>query len=1104
MNMRNLFMVICCFFLNNFFLINADESTASFTGNDYIRYEITNKQETRKDKVTMRFKTTEAFGVLIYSCGIQGDFLLLELQRGKLVYTGNFGSTLEEYGAHKIIHEKQYNDNSWHDVVILRENGTHVYFTVDDKTKSYISHLDFEQLNLDYLYVGGLGLAQKDETTCLNIKEKINFIGCMSKVRFNSIDLLYGAIEKFTHFKTFGHLSFTCPDSKLNIFGFSSVNSQMTLRRNILNVNELNFALELRTFEPNGQIATHLCTNGAIEIILVNGKLNLIVSFIGLSAHNAVTIKSEIKVDDGNWHVIRISVQRNEDIVKLQVDHVSEIHQFKSYFRLGSTDGIGNFMGEITIGGSTPELPCLLACYRTIEVDNEPVLFDSSKIIKKREVGKNCNISDLCFPNPCLHKGVCFQSLQTYTCNCTNSDYSGTNCETCVYKRTCHELMDSGFTESKNYKLCSNNEQVYQAYCDMSSGETIIGHNIKNDTRVDEGEKVEGTQSFYIHPVKYSVDVLSIINLMELSSLCKQYIRFDCFQSKLLDGVGRKRYDDYKGARWLSRDSERQHFWGNSNPDRRTCSCGMDKSCAKGDDGKPYDCNCDAGDAKWRFDDGYLTQKSLLPVTEVQFSIGKSMNVKSYFTVGELKCSGTKVKPSDIPVTTMTTTVKFEKPKIINNSMFSIRKFDNVTILTLPASSSSVRDSIDTLFSKPWLITIVCIGVLLCLLLVVLVFILFRQNLGSLLIKCVYGKHVNKPKIEIEDYNRYSTVTENQSDWDIHHLSTTFPTSTPAPSYGPTDDEESTVDIRCRTVDDLRVKRSLKKLTNWGSRTASAPTVMGSVNSLQYKNDNVQAPTHNEVISKPNCKNIFGSSDTAFSTTATDGEAESIIDSSASEYSQKSSSNSVKSSLKESEHESPLGNKKLTDVNILNKNENNEKLQKSNDKFYCIPAPMPTMYSEPMKNLIPITPLPLNGYRNLKTVRCGLPYEFGGHLAIINNNSNRCQLKNASLTRIIPVRRVSVASENYKPYPHPTIQERCEETTDSEHDTLHYFYDNLCNSDGFYDNNDGDQGFSPSSETRPLFDEINSRDEQEREADEQIKLLKRKVIEKATSFDEGY
>ena len=65
---------------------SASDTTASFNGNEYIEYKITNKPiETRKDKVTLRLKTTEAYSMLLYGCGVQGDYLLLELKRGKLV-----------------------------------------------------------------------------------------------------------------------------------------------------------------------------------------------------------------------------------------------------------------------------------------------------------------------------------------------------------------------------------------------------------------------------------------------------------------------------------------------------------------------------------------------------------------------------------------------------------------------------------------------------------------------------------------------------------------------------------------------------------------------------------------------------------------------------------------------------------------------------------------------------------------------------------------------------------------------------------------------------------------------------------------------------------
>lgn len=65
--------------------IAAGELSAHFNGKDYIRYKIDNSRPTQKDKVTLRFRTTEAYGVLLYSCGSQNDFLLLELVRGKLL-----------------------------------------------------------------------------------------------------------------------------------------------------------------------------------------------------------------------------------------------------------------------------------------------------------------------------------------------------------------------------------------------------------------------------------------------------------------------------------------------------------------------------------------------------------------------------------------------------------------------------------------------------------------------------------------------------------------------------------------------------------------------------------------------------------------------------------------------------------------------------------------------------------------------------------------------------------------------------------------------------------------------------------------------------------
>ena len=52
-------------------------------------------------------------------------------------------------------------------------------------------------------------------------------------------------------------------------------------------------------------------------------------------------------------------------------------------------------------------------------------------------------------------------------------------------------------------------------------------------------------------------------------------------------------------------------------------------------------CNCDVNDSEWRKDDGLLTDKTNLPVTEMRFGDVDSSgpSEKGYYTLGDLKCT---------------------------------------------------------------------------------------------------------------------------------------------------------------------------------------------------------------------------------------------------------------------------------------------------------------------------------------------------------------------------------------------------------------------------------------------------------------------------------
>ncbi|XP_066934100.1 contactin-associated protein-like 2 [Clytia hemisphaerica] len=1130
---------------------SSNSLTTSFTGKQYIEYKIPARIDaTSKDKITLKFRTIDASGVLLYSCGEEGDFLLLEMKRGKLVYTGNFGSAGDTNdGVHQIIINKQYNDGKWHEVTLLRkeEEGEtdddpfqiFIHITVDDSTISKKPDGAFKQLNLDQSFlVGGLGNRQRLDRTCLDLNNRRNFTGCLQDVHFNSVNLLYGAKEMFRQFKVHGGtLPFTCT-LDYEIIGFHHEQSTLVAKRNILKKNELKIAIQLRTFEPNGHIFTHKSTDGSAVLGLVKGKLQLTLSFLSLTQNDAATVKSNIKLDDGDWHNVEVTIKRNESEIFLNVDHEKKRFKFPDHFEL--IEQFGLLSSEVRFGGSTLQLPGLVSCFRKIQVDGAELSLKTGKNIKENSqklISNVCQIRDLCFPSPCQHGSTCTQFRGNYQCNCAGTGYQGRQCQTCVYKRTCEEYKVAGETKSGNYKICPKNEHIFNVYCDMKSGATIMKHSLKNDTQVSKGDQYDGGDHYY-HSVNYQTSLDNIKEIVNVSLTCRQYIRYDCFKSHLLYGIGRLRAVHFKGARWVDKDSIIQHYWGGATPDSRKCACAMDGSCAQDANGYQHDCNCDVFDSTWRHDDGFITDKNRLPVLEMQFSKGKETDGKSFFTVGALKCYGTVRKPTQPPTTVKTdATVPTLKPIIIDGTMFfntsegkipakpilingqyfvnnsgvliPLPNLNNVTIKTEAAQIPS--DTIASLFSKPWLVSLIIIGSILCLLLVFMLYLLFRKNVYGIFMKCVYGNHATKPRIEIEDYNRYSTATEEESDWDIYRLSTTFPTSTPEPSYGPTDDESVT--MRVRTLEDVRGKRRFKRLTGWGSRTASAPTVVGSLSkySISEKDESICFPNPeakalpNDYETKLSSENNYEyvESERAYSTTATDGECDSVIDDSVSEFSQKSSHHSNDSSMKESEcsSQAPMRpNSRATDTSknsgdverpnrIGFQNADPNQSQQRPNGIHPIKMNGSTN-REPVKAYYPV--LPFNGYRQ-PAVRRAHPNDYGSHLAMVNNNGNRCP-------RFVAVnnRRQSSGNEAYSNMIHQTIQER-DELSEEE---IQAQYENPRNSDGFYELYDhGDNG-SPSSETRLLFDDASSREECVREADEKIKLLKKKVIEKATSADE--
>ena len=72
--------------------LSAAAYTSNFLGNGYIQYDLSQQAyQTTTDLLELRFKTNSPHGVLFYSSGNQGDFMVLQLNRGYLNFTIDLG-----------------------------------------------------------------------------------------------------------------------------------------------------------------------------------------------------------------------------------------------------------------------------------------------------------------------------------------------------------------------------------------------------------------------------------------------------------------------------------------------------------------------------------------------------------------------------------------------------------------------------------------------------------------------------------------------------------------------------------------------------------------------------------------------------------------------------------------------------------------------------------------------------------------------------------------------------------------------------------------------------------------------------------------------------
>ena len=259
-----------------------------------------------------------------------------------------------------------------------------------------------------------------------------------------------------------------------------------------------------------------------------------------------------------------------------------------------------------------------------------------------KKSGQSLPQNHVFYPNgTLLLRKVSPNDAGTYSCEAKNSQRSieATSVVEVVVPKSCTSIKAgiSGIS-SGNYMIDPDGKggvTPFSVYCDMSDkggvGVTFISHDSEGRTHVGNTNGCE-PKGCYSKDVRYTgVSTAQLAALTRVSQNCEQFIKFECKNDVA--------FVDEGYAWWVSRDGTKMNYWGGATGSDKMCACGLTNSCSRG-----YKCNCkdrNGNGVGWREDSGLLTDKSVLPVTQIRLGdIGDWPGEEGYHTLGKLKCYG--------------------------------------------------------------------------------------------------------------------------------------------------------------------------------------------------------------------------------------------------------------------------------------------------------------------------------------------------------------------------------------------------------------------------------------------------------------------------------
>uniref|UniRef100_A0A4W6D2W2 Neurexin 3a n=1 Tax=Lates calcarifer TaxID=8187 RepID=A0A4W6D2W2_LATCA len=403
-----------------------EASILSYDGSMYMKVVMPTIMHTEAEDVSLRFRSQRAYGLLMATTSRDSaDTLRLELDGGRVKLTVNLGK-----GPETLYAGQKLNDNEWHTVRVVRRGKTYK-LTVDDDVAEGQMVGDHTRLEFHNIETG----IMTERRYVSSIPS--SFIGHLQSLRFNGmlyIDLCKnGDIDYCELNARFGVRSIIADPVT-----FKSKSSYLSLAT-LQAYTSMHLFFQFKTTSPDGFILFNSGDgNDFIAVELVKGYIHYVFD-LG-NGPNLIKGKSERALNDNQWHNVAIT-RDNSNTHTLKVDATATSQSINGAKNL-------DLKGDLFIAGLGPgmygNLPKLVAsregfqgCLASVDLNGRLPDLLNDALFRSGQIERGCEgPSTTCQEDSCANMGICIQQWENYTCDCSMTSYTGTQCNDREYG--CH------------------------------------------------------------------------------------------------------------------------------------------------------------------------------------------------------------------------------------------------------------------------------------------------------------------------------------------------------------------------------------------------------------------------------------------------------------------------------------------------------------------------------------------------------------------------------------------------------------------------------------------------------------------------------------------